>query len=243
MYGREPIFANEVDEVMLAPVDWNAAYDDVPQDVVFASLMERAALLRRYAPIALGNLLIAQHRQSLYYAQRRDGRWAVEAPAWFTPGQFVTTTKLSGSTNLDPPAFLCLRVLYVRSDGTLILQGLDGAWISDNGDHWAPVHDITLESVYVDRSLASARNSVPGADRFFACPVCSSSDSAENDVWFRDSTRTYDTVMCDWCENMHHCSCVGLPVVERDRLDTWYCPTCVRFAAPPQVVGRTTASS
>ena len=242
MFAREPVFPNEAVEVMEnTSVDWDAAYaDTVPSEVLTRSLLERAALLRRYAPLALGNILIAQHRQSLYYARRRDGTWAIAVPDWFQPGQFVTTQKVK-TTNLDPPAFNCLRVLYVRPDGTLVLQGLDGSWFTDHGAHWAPLHDAALESTYVDRELARSRNLTPKSDIHFGCPICNSMDSEADVGWVKDPTRSYDSIICDWCETMHHCVCVGLSVAQRDRLDTWYCPTCVRFAAPPHIVGRNAA--
>jgi len=237
MFAREPRFPNEIAEVFDEPLDWETAFSDPPPPAaVRRSLIERANLLRSYAPVALANLQIAQHRQELWYARRRDGTYTIPVPEWFRPGQFVTTQFLHGVTNLELRANSAQRVLYVRPNGMLVLQGFDGSWFSDNGAFWAPLLDSVLETTYVDRDRALMRDNSE-SDFHLACPVCSSADS-EHDAWVMDPSRSYDTVICDWCQNMHHCACVGLPVAERDRLEAWYCPTCTQFAAPPHVVNR-----
>ena len=238
IYGRQPRFPTEVNETFDQPVNWAAAYDDPPPDIVRRQLLHRAALIRQYAPLALSNLLVAQHRQELYYLRRRDGTWSAPVPDYLRPGQFVTTQRLSGHTNLEPHSSTALRVTYVRPCGTLVLQGYDGSLFKDNGVHWAPLHDRAVAHTYVNRDLALVRDASE-SDFHLACPICDSPDS-EHDTYHADPTRSYDTVICDWCQNMHHCLCVGLSKTERDRIPVWYCPTCVKFAAPPHVVGRTT---
>jgi hypothetical protein len=236
IYGRRPHFPTEVAETFDRPVDWAASYSDPPLDVIRRQLLRRAALIRQYAPLALSNLLVAQHRQELYYLRRRDGTWAAPVPEYIRPGQFVTTQQLSGHTNLEPRSVHVLRALYVRPCGTLVLQGQDGAFIKDNGVHWAPLHSHAVANPYVDRDMALVRDESV-SDFHLACPICDSPDS-EQDTYYTDPTRSYDTVICDWCQNMHHCSCVGLSKSARDNTPVWYCPTCVQFAAPPDVVRR-----
>jgi hypothetical protein len=128
LFGRPPVYPAEV-SAMLQSSDFPETLLSGDDALVALRLIERAELIRQFTPMALGNLLTAQHRQMLFYARRRDGRWAKPAAEEFRPGQFVVT-QLRQRRNLDPhTADLVMRVLYVRPDGTLVMQGLDGAII------------------------------------------------------------------------------------------------------------------
>ena len=132
--------------------------------------------------------------------------------------------------NLDPHAAdVILRVIYMRSDGTLVLQGTDGGIIKDNCVHWAPYHATAVRYPFVDRQLVERRLATRLDDGEDKCPVCDSADS-EHDTWYARPALSYDTVVCDWCCNMHHLRCVGLTQLP---VGDWFCPSCVSFQRPP----------
>ena len=240
LFARRPVFPSEATECFATPVDWDMSATSAHTNVC-TSLAKRAALLRRYWPFAEANKRIGQHRQEQGYARRRDGTYVIGTNSWYQPGDFVTTQqyldKNASPPNLERNAFHAQRVLYVRPAGTLVLQGHDGSILVDNGVHWAPLHARVVSDRYVNHELALERYQ-SGDDAYQSCPICANADSAENDHYFPDLRRSYDTVVCDWCLTVHHCLCVGLSVRERDALAVWYCPTCRQFSAPPHVVGR-----
>jgi hypothetical protein len=156
VFGRSPLFPSETHSQLrtLLPMD-------MEPDLVLASLRRRADVLRRFTAMAFGNLSIAQHRQKLYYLQRRDGSYVTEKRAQdeLRPGQFAIMQSLaSDKQTLDPRTRdVVLRVIYVRANGTLVLQGSDGAYIKDNCLHWAPFHASAVTQPWIDPVAVAAR--------------------------------------------------------------------------------------
>ncbi|GAQ83945.1 hypothetical protein KFL_001690230, partial [Klebsormidium nitens] len=69
LFGREPVLPGTVCAALEEPLDL-----DRP-DRLRALVAERAALFRKWVPMAMGNLQIAQHRDTLRYAKTRSGAW------------------------------------------------------------------------------------------------------------------------------------------------------------------------
>ena len=181
--------------------------------------------------MAFGNLNIAQQRQKLYYLMRRDGSYTTERRAQdeLQAGQFAIMQAPSSSRRtLDPRSRdLILRVIYIRPNGTLVLQGPDGSYGKDNCVHWAPYHSTAVLNPWINPELVKARVQRLKATQLYgrlACPVCDSPDTLA-DSYRIHRERDQRDVICDLCHNMHHLACVGLASLPAGN---WYCPTCVR---------------
>jgi transposase InsO family protein len=223
IFCRNPIFPSETHKAMSPHLLLDP---DDPERLIHL-LCVRAGILRKYTAMAFGNLATAQHRQKLWYQVRRDGNYQTAAKDDFQPGQFAVTQTLK-RTNLDGKVSnLILRVIYIRPDGTLLLQGCDGAVLKDNCTNWAPFHAAAVAYPYVDRARVVFRLR-SGSDANDHCPICDSADS-EHDAYHSDPSQDYRTVVCDWCGMMHHLSCVGLLLLPAG---DWYCPTCLAFQRP-----------
>ena len=234
MFGREPVFPSEAALHFQDDLVFSEAYPDTDfladPDLLRASLLLRADALRRFSAFAFGNLLVAQHRQEQWYAQRRDGAYSRPAQDEFQPGQFAVT-QIVNPHNLDSHAAdLVLRVLYVRNNGILVLQGADGRLIRDNCSRWAPYHAAAVSAPYVDNDLVRQRCAARESDANDWCPLCFSADS-EQDLWSRSGYGPSHrrTVVCDWCATMHHLKCLKLAELPQGQ---WFCPTCVAFNMP-----------
>jgi hypothetical protein len=230
VFGRHPVFPSEVDRLFRQPV-----LDEVPDSAdelgvtsFTAALLYRAEAIRQFTAFSFGNLQIAQHRQEMWYAQRRSGQYLLPTKAEFIPGQFAVTQTCQ-RRNLDTVAMdVILRVLLIRKDGTLVLQGYDGALLRDNCANWAPYHASAVQQPYVDRRMVLQRLASRANDADDYCPICCSADS-ENDTWVRNPGVDHRTVVCDWCATVYHLLCVKLPSLPQGN---WYCPTCTAFNMP-----------
>jgi transposase InsO family protein len=69
LFGREPVVPAAIKVALDEALDL-----DRPERLV-ALVGQRGELFRRWVPIAMGNLEIAQHRDTLRYAKTRSGTW------------------------------------------------------------------------------------------------------------------------------------------------------------------------
>jgi len=192
-------------------------FDDV--EAAGASLQQRAEVLKERILVAGNNLAIAQHRDSLRYAQVRSGTF-VPRVRRFLEGDLVYVKKP------NPPGTLhvkthphILQVAKVRSSGVLELRGKCGSVVKLHASNCAPCHlagvDTTMhpELAYI------------GEDK--ACEVCGSPEDEAK------------LLLCDECNVGYHLYCLD-PPLERVPKGDWFCPLCqgVGLASTEVAVGK-----
>ncbi|GIL49142.1 hypothetical protein Vafri_5618 [Volvox africanus] len=182
------------------------------------SIVQRAVVLRRHMAIAGGNLLIAQHRDSLRYACLRGGAM-LPCMRRFEIGDYVYYRNTSARTALDPEAKPeILRVVEVRPTGVLVLEGRCGSRLNAHVSHCAPCH-LPIEDHIVDPRLARPSPNL-------ACEVCKFPDAEE---WM---------LLCDGCGTGWHTYCLKPPLTHIPE-GTWVCPQCaISGVSKEQVQGR-----
>jgi hypothetical protein len=174
--------------------------DDV--EAAAANLQHRAELLRERMLVAGNNLAIAQHRDTLRYAQVRSGAFVPRVQR-FLEGDLVYVKRPNppGTLHLKVHPHI-LRVAEVRSSGVLELQGKCGSTIRLHSSNCAPCH---LQGV--DTTLHPELASV-GAEK--ACEVCGSPEDEDR------------LLLCDGCNAGYHTFCLDPPLLKVPRGE-WYC--------------------
>ncbi|KAH9539343.1 hypothetical protein CY35_15G053300 [Sphagnum magellanicum] len=107
-------------------------------------------------PMAMENLSIAQHRDTLRYAHTRGGSYKPKVR------QFDVDTS-SGRT--------ILRIKAIRPLGVLELQGVNGRTIQDHSKNYAPCHLPNLDPTIITSTW------IPPLD--YPCQVCQRTDDAD----------------------------------------------------------------
>ncbi len=82
LFGRHPIIPSSISATMNEVVDLDS------ESTWARVISERAALLRRVMPMAMENLAIAQHRDTLRYAHTQGGSYQPKVRK-FDVGDFV----------------------------------------------------------------------------------------------------------------------------------------------------------
>ncbi len=83
-------------------------------------IVERVALLRRVMPMAMENLAIAQHRDTLRYAHTRGGSYKPKVKQ-FDVGDFVYLQRQPNDTLDTSSSCTILRIKAIRPSGVLEL--------------------------------------------------------------------------------------------------------------------------
>ncbi len=132
-------------------------------------LVERAAIMGRNAAMAANNLLIAQRRDQLTYARKRDGTYLPKVKV-YQEGDYVyvrTASECVAGSGLalavEPRV---LRVVQSRDNGTVLVEGRDGSTRVLNARNLTLCHNPSVDGE-IDWSLSK-----PPAD--FPCSVCKS---------------------------------------------------------------------
>ena len=217
MYGRE----------VLVPVAARAALRDAidpsDPDTLVSVLEQRARLLAHAVPIAAGNRLIAQARDSLQYARRRSGQYTVGLRDSIAVGDPVYLIRHSSTGLSLGVRQTILQVVMAQDNGVLRLQGRDGRCISEHRTNVAPCHLPDLD-LTVHPELASVPIDL-------SCEVCELDDTAGSTI-----------ILCSMCSSGWHWPCLL-----RRRLASgsapsssavWYCPYCVQLRVLPVAVNR-----
>ncbi len=119
-FGRHPIPPSSIVAQMDQVVDLDSLVTWVKV------IAERAALFRKVMPMAMENLSIAQHRDTLQYAHTRSGS--------YKPKQQPNDTLNTSSCRT------ILRINAIRPSGVLELQGVNECTIQDHSKNYAPYH-------------------------------------------------------------------------------------------------------
>ena len=200
MYARLPTIPPAVVERMEAPLEL------ADPDAAAVNLLVRREALRRHCLTAGGNLLIAQHRQQLWYARRRGGTYTPALRRLHVGDYVYLRLHNPGSTlqiNARPEV---LRVVELRPEGGVVLQGKCGKTISTNVANCCPCHlpDIDPE---IDVTLQRP-------DDWLPCEVCGTDEEP------------HKTLLCGNCGTGWHLYCLD-PPLGRVPLGAWVCPRCI----------------
>jgi transposase InsO family protein len=198
LYGRLPVIPPAIYPRMAEPIDF-----DSPTRAA-SELTERAALLKRHCAVAMENLRIAQHRDTLRYAKTRSGAYAPRMRR-YDVGDYVYLKGNAADTLDFQTRPEILRVLRVRPAGILVLQGKCGRTIERNVVNVAPCHLPHIDGA-IDEATAKIHADV-------ACEACN----------FPDDTATM--LLCDKCSRGWHLRCLT-PRLSKIPTGEWVCPTC-----------------
>ena len=165
--------------------------------------------------MALENLAIVQHRDTLRYARIRSGAYRPQLRR-FRVGDYVYLQR-EAPTTLDVKAGrTILRVKDILPSGVLLLEGKDGQECRDNTKNCAPCHLLIKGTVYPKLVVVP-----PG----YKCVV-----SGEK----KDPTTI---LLCDECQRGWHMACLTPPLSKLSE-GGWICPRCRKASGLAQSLDR-----
>jgi hypothetical protein len=133
LFGRHPIPPSSITTQMDQVVDLDSP-------TTWARVItERATLLRRVTPMAMENLSIAKHWDTLRYAHTRGGSYKPKVRQ-FDVGDFVYLQRQPNDTLDTSFGRSILRIKAIRPSGVLELQGANKRTVRDHSKNCAPCH-------------------------------------------------------------------------------------------------------
>jgi hypothetical protein len=154
--------------------------------------------------MAMENLSIAQHRDTLQYAHRRDGSYKPKVRQ-FDVGDFVYLQRQPNDTLDTYSSCTILRIKAIKASSVLELQGADGCIIRDHSKNCAPCHLPNLDPTIIMLTW------IPPLD--YPCKVCQRIDDVDQ------------MLLCDNYNGGYHLFCLKLEVTQVSA-DIWYCSSC-----------------
>ncbi|KAJ9507809.1 hypothetical protein QJQ45_019277 [Haematococcus lacustris] len=212
LYGRAPVLPPAVVQRMARPVNLD---DPV---VAAHDLLERSAVLSRETAAAMGNIRIAQHRDTLRYATTHSGSYK-PAARQLHPGSFVWTQRPQANTLQLGARPEIYRVVSVGANGVARLMGKCGRVMAENVCNLAPCHLPDIDPT-IDHTLAR-----PTAD--FPCSICKSPTDADR------------MLLCDGCGCGYHMFCLT-PKLTFVPEGIWLCADCTNRGTTALEVQRRT---
>ncbi|GAQ93458.1 hypothetical protein KFL_015450020, partial [Klebsormidium nitens] len=200
LHGRHPMLTGEAVKWQLVgtPIDF-----DTPEQCVEAC-QQRAVVLQREMPLALGNLLVAQHRdQRRYDHVRKTGYRPKERK--FEVGDLAYLRRQPADKTDVSVTRGAYRVHQVGSNGRMVLQGADGTLFKEHIENCAPCHNPNID-ITIDPTLTTVTAG-------HACQICKSPG------------RQATMLLCDYCLEGYHMSCLE-PAVKEVPKGVWLCPSC-----------------
>jgi len=197
LFGRHPIppssIAAQMDQVV-----------DLDSPTTWAKVIaERAALFRRFMPMAMENLSIAQHQDTLRYAHTRGGSYKPKVKQ-FDVGDFVYFQQLNDTLDVSSSRTI-LRIKAIKPSGVLELQGADGRTIWDHSKNCVPYNLPNLDPTIITSTW------IPPLD--YPCQVCQRIDDVDQ------------MLLCDNYNGGYHLFCLK-PKLTQVLVDNWYCSSC-----------------
>ena len=190
MYSVAPIVPPSVRENF---TEFDLVKDDPV--VMGESLRERALALQQACVIAGGNLLIAQHRDTLRYAKLRSGGY-LPSLVNYQVGDYVYVKATNKAGSAPGPKPLVpharpeiLRVFDVRPSGVLVLIGADDHTVSENVLNVSPCQLPVIEPLgrkRLNRALKEHHCEIcmlPDQEAVMVC--CDSCDRGFHSYWLR----------------------------------------------------------
>jgi transposase InsO family protein len=173
LFGRHPVLPHAIQ----ADTDTVLANMDNPDTWALVS-EQRAELFKRVMPMALENLSIAQHRDTLRYATIRGGGYRPQVRR-FCPRDYVYLQQTAPTTLDVTTGRIILRVREVLGSGLLLLEGRDSKLWKDHSRNCAPCH-----LPHIDGTVHPGTSHIPAGLR---CRLCGS------------AKRAATMVVCDIC--------------------------------------------
>jgi hypothetical protein len=99
-------------------------------------------------PMAMENLSIAQHRDTLWYAHTRGGNYKPKVRQ-LDVGDFVYLQWQLNDTLHTSSSHTILRIKAIMPLGMLELQGVDGRIIHDHSKNYVPYHLPNLDPTII----------------------------------------------------------------------------------------------
>jgi hypothetical protein len=177
-------------------------------------LEQRAALLHRNCVMAMDNLRIAQHRDTLKYEKARTGTTPIPLVR-FAVGDLVHVRRSNVLNTLQSEAKPgVFRIVQVMPSGVLRIGGRDGKTMAIHERNCSPCHQSNIDTT-VDQS----RRWVP---KGLTCELCDTADNAGL------------ILCCDGCGLGFHFYCLQLPELPVEHI--WVCPSCSDKGISPMTI-------
>ena len=199
LHGRHPMLTGEaVKQLVGEPVDFDSA------EYWVKACHQRAEALKKEMPLALGNLLAAQHRdQRRYEHVRKTGYRPKERK--FEAGDLVYLRRQPADKTDVSVTRGAYKVHNVGSGGRMVLQGADGTLFKEHLENCAACHNPNIDTT-VDPTLTT----VPAGH---SCQICKSPG------------RQATMLLCDYCLEGYHMNCLE-PALKEVPRGVWLCPSC-----------------
>jgi hypothetical protein len=140
MHGLQPLITGAAAKQLLGePIDFNE-----PEQWV-RSCEQRAQVLRRDMPLALGTLLAAQHRDQRRYEHVRRAEYQPRERK-FAPGDLVYLRQQSADSIDVSVSRGAYKMHRVRANGRMVLLGADGTVFKEHMENCAPCHNPNIDS-------------------------------------------------------------------------------------------------
>ncbi len=99
-------------------------------------------------PMAMENLSIAQHQDTLWYAHKRSGSYKPKVRQ-FDVGDFVYFQRQPNDILNTSSSRTNLRIKVIKPLGVLELQGADRHTIQNHSKNYAPCHLLNLDPTII----------------------------------------------------------------------------------------------
>ncbi|KAH9557596.1 hypothetical protein CY35_07G092100 [Sphagnum magellanicum] len=159
-------------------------------------------------PMAMENLSIAQHRDTLRYAHTRGASYKPKVRQ-FDVGDFVYLQRQPNDTLDTSSGRTILRIKAIRPPGVLKLQGANRRTIRDHSKNCVPCHLPNLDLTIITSTW------IPPLD--YPCQVCEKTDDVDH------------MLFCDNCNSGYHLFCLK-PELIQVPIGNWYCSSCSSIA-------------
>jgi hypothetical protein len=167
-------------------------------------IVERAALLKRVMPMAMENLSIAQHQDTLRYAHTRGGSYKPKVRQ-FDVDDFVYFQRQPNDTLDTSSGRTILRIKAIKPSGVLELQGANGRTIWDHSKNYVPCHLPNLDPTIVTSTWITPLD--------YPCQVCQRTDDVDQ------------MLLCANCNGGYHLFCLK-PELIQVPVGIWYYSSC-----------------
>ncbi len=167
-------------------------------------IAEGATLFKKVMPMAMENLSIAQHRDTLWYVHTQGGSYKPKVKQ-FDVGDFVYFQRQPNDTLNTFSDRTILRIKMIMPSSVLELQGADRRTIRDHSKNYAPCHLPNLDPTIITLTW------IPPLD--YPCQVCKRTDDADQ------------MLLCDNCNSGYHFFCLK-PELTQIPINNWYCSSC-----------------
>jgi hypothetical protein len=155
-------------------------------------------------PMAMENLSIAQHQDTLWYAHTRIDNYKLKVKQ-FDVGDFVYFQRQPTNTLDNSSGRTILRIKAIRPSGVLELQGANERTIRDHSKNYAPCQLPNLDPTIIRSTW------IPPLD--YPCQVCQRTNDADQ------------MLLCDNCSGGYHFFYLK-PKFTQVPTRIWYCSSC-----------------